>query len=254
MWTPSSTTGWTTPATRPSSRCPAKSSRRRSGCSRCRRSTGAGWQNFKRNRRGYWSFWIFLVLFGLSLVRRMSSPTTGRSSSPTRARSCSRCCVDYPESKFGGFLATTDYRDPFVQDEINANGWMVWPPIRYSYRTVNNEIADAGAGAAVVDDDAGASAARAYPQGVDDPNCTIGNWNWLGTDDQAPRRGGAAHLRLPHLGRVRADAGDHLVVHRGDAPARCRAISAAGSTSASSASSRSGRRSRRSICCSSSPR
>ena len=25
----------------------------------------------------------------------------------------------------------------------------------------------------------------AYPQGVNDPNCTIGNWNWLGTDDQA---------------------------------------------------------------------
>ena len=24
-----------------------------------------------------------------------------------------------------------------------------------------------------------------YPQGVDDPNCVIGNWNWLGTDDQA---------------------------------------------------------------------
>ena len=24
-----------------------------------------------------------------------------------------------------------------------------------------------------------------YPLGVDDPNCTIGNWNWLGTDDQA---------------------------------------------------------------------
>ena len=48
--------------------------------------------------------------------------------------------VDYPETKFGGFLATTDYRDPFIQDEINANGWMIWPPIRYSYRTVNNEL------------------------------------------------------------------------------------------------------------------
>ena len=24
-----------------------------------------------------------------------------------------------------------------------------------------------------------------YDLGVDDPNCTIGNWNWLGTDDQA---------------------------------------------------------------------
>ncbi len=49
---------------------------------------------------------------------------------------------DYPESKFGGFLATTDYRDPFIQDEILSNGWMVWPPIRYANRTVNNEIAE----------------------------------------------------------------------------------------------------------------
>jgi microcin C transport system permease protein len=43
--------------------------------------------------------------------------------------------VDYPEEKFGGFLARTDYRDPFIQDEIEANGWMIWPPIRYSYTT-----------------------------------------------------------------------------------------------------------------------
>ena len=48
--------------------------------------------------------------------------------------------VNYPEEKFGGFLAKTDYRDPFIQEEIDANGWMIWPPIRYSYRTVNNEL------------------------------------------------------------------------------------------------------------------
>ena len=46
---------------------------------------------------------------------------------------------DYPESKFGGFLAVTDFRDPVNQDEINAHGWMIWPPIRYSYNTVNLE-------------------------------------------------------------------------------------------------------------------
>ena len=51
--------------------------------------------------------------------------------------------VDYPEEKFGGFLAVTDYRDPVIQDEITANGWMIWPPIRYSYRTVNNNIPEA---------------------------------------------------------------------------------------------------------------
>ena len=38
---------------------------------------------------------------------------------------------------FGGFLARTDYRDPFIEEEVNSNGWMIWPPIRYSYRTIN---------------------------------------------------------------------------------------------------------------------
>lgn len=47
---------------------------------------------------------------------------------------------DYPEEKFGGFLAETDYRSDFIRDEIGANGWMIWPPIRYSYQTVNSSI------------------------------------------------------------------------------------------------------------------
>ena len=95
--------------------------------------------NFKANRRGYWSLWIFLLLFGLSLIaeflvndRPIVVVYKGEVLAPI--------FVDYPEEKFGGFLAVTDYRDPFVQEEINANGWMLWPLIRYSYRTVNNEI------------------------------------------------------------------------------------------------------------------
>ena len=139
--------------------------------------------NFKRNKRGYWSFWIFLVLFGLSLLanviandRPMVVSYKGDILFPV--------LVNYPESKFGGFLATTDYRDPFVQSEINANGWMVWPPIRYSYGTVNNEI-PTPAPAPPWWTMTLAERCAAYPQGVNDPNCTIGNWNWLGTDDQA---------------------------------------------------------------------
>ena len=53
-----------------------------------------------------------------------------------------------------------------------------------------------------------------YPQGVDDPNCTLGNWNWLGTDDQ----GRDVVARLIYGFRisvaVRPDADDHLVGHR----------------------------------------
>src|SRR5210317_1243206 len=45
----------------------------------------------------------------------------------------------YPETTFGGFFPTeTNYRDPFVIDLIEeSGGWMLWPPIRYSYDTVN---------------------------------------------------------------------------------------------------------------------
>ena len=51
-----------------------------------------------------------------------------------------RSLVDYPESTFGGFLARTDYRDPFVRNEIEAHGWILWAPLKYSYRTINWDL------------------------------------------------------------------------------------------------------------------
>jgi microcin C transport system permease protein len=92
--------------------------------------------------------------------------------------------VNYPEEMFGGFLAVTDYRDPVIQDEINAHGWMIWPPIRYSYRTVNDDIPEAAPAKPSWLYTKEERCSR-YPLGTEDPNCTIGNWNWLGTDDQA---------------------------------------------------------------------
>nr|MEC9420111.1 hypothetical protein [Pseudomonadota bacterium] len=83
--------------------------------------------NFKANRRGYWSLWIFLVLFVMAMLaefltndRPILVSYNGELLAPV--------FVDYPEEKFGGFLAVTDYRDPFIQEEISANGWMLWPP------------------------------------------------------------------------------------------------------------------------------
>ena len=140
-------------------------------------------ENFKRNKRGYWSFWIFLVLFGLSLLANVISNDRPLIVS-YKGEILFPVLVNYPESKFGGFLATTDYRDPFVQGEINANGWMVWPPIRYSYGTVNNEI-PTPAPAPPWWTMSLEQRCSAYPDGVKDENCTVGNWNWLGTDDQA---------------------------------------------------------------------
>ena len=141
------------------------------------------WQNFKANRRGFWSLWIFLVLFFLTLFAEFVANDRPIIAS-YKGEILLPIFFDYPEEKFGGFLATTDYRDPFVQDEIEANGWLVWPPIRYSYRTVNNEIAvPAPAPPSYMLDKE--TRCQRYPLGVDDPNCTAWNWNWLGTDDQA---------------------------------------------------------------------
>lgn len=140
------------------------------------------WQNFRANRRGYWSLWIFLVLFIGSLFAEFivnDKPIVVSYNNEILFPVFN----NYAESKFGGFLATTDYRDPFIQDEILADGWMVWPPIRYANRTVNNEIATPAPAPPWWTMSLEERCSR-YPLGVDDPNCTLGNWNWLGTDDQ----------------------------------------------------------------------
>lgn len=144
------------------------------------------WQSFRANRRGYWSLWLFLVLFGLSLVSEFIAndrPLLIR----FKGEFFSPIMRDYGEETFlgdEGFLPITDYRMAVVQEAIAANGWMIWPPVRYSYRTTNNEIPEAAPAKPSWMYPKEVRCQR-YPQGVDDPNCTIGNWNWLGTDDQA---------------------------------------------------------------------
>ena len=96
------------------------------------------WANFKSNRRGYLSFLILLVLFVLSLFAEFLAndrPIIAR----YKGETLFPVLFNYPESKFGGFLAITDYKDPVIIDEINANGWMLWPPIRFSYDTINKD-------------------------------------------------------------------------------------------------------------------
>ncbi|SHO63123.1 microcin C transport system permease protein [Pseudoxanthobacter soli DSM 19599] len=140
------------------------------------------WQIFRAHKRGYWSAVIFLVLFVVTLFAEVIANDRPLIVS-YKGETLFPVLVDYPESTFGGFLAVTDYRDPFIQDEIRANGWMVWAPVRYSYRTVNNEIpVPAPAPPSWMMDRA--ERCSQMPGGVDDPNCTAWNWNWLGTDDQ----------------------------------------------------------------------
>ena len=139
-------------------------------------------ENFRKNRRGYWSLWIFLALFFVTLFaeilandRPLLAMYKGELLFPA--------AVDYPETKFGGFLASTQYRDPFIADEINANGWMLWPPIRYSYGTGDEALPTAAPSKPSWMFSEDVRCAR-YPAGAADHNCTIGNWHWLGTDDQ----------------------------------------------------------------------
>ena len=141
------------------------------------------WANFKANRRGYWSLWVFMVLFFGTLFaeliandRPIIAYYKGELLAPV--------LIDYPEEKFGGFFAVTDYRDPVISDEIEANGWMLWPPIRYSYRTANVDIPTPAPAKPFWMYSAEERCVK-YPKGVDDPQCNSGNWNWLGTDDQA---------------------------------------------------------------------
>lgn len=144
------------------------------------------WDNFKANRRGFWSFWIFLVLFGLSLGAEFIANDKPILVS-YKGELLVPALVQYPEEKFlgdMGFLAITDYGAPEISDEIKANGWMIWPPIRYSYQTANSNIPHSAPTAPFWLMDR-AERCSGYPQGEDDPGCTLGNLNWLGTDDQA---------------------------------------------------------------------
>ncbi len=139
------------------------------------------WENFKANRRGYWSFWLFMMLFTLSLFaefiandRPIAVHYKGEWLFPV--------AIDYPEEKFGGFLANTDYRDPVIAKEIAGNGKAYWPPVRFSYNTHNLDLpvpAPAPPGWMLTDEQCRPIAERSGGTG-----CRDIEWNWLGSDDQ----------------------------------------------------------------------
>lgn len=95
-------------------------------------------ENFRRNRRGFWSLWIFLALFLATLPaeflandRPLAVWYEGNLYAPVLRA--------YPETAFGGdFETEAEYREPDVQELITGKGgWMIWPLIEYSYDTVN---------------------------------------------------------------------------------------------------------------------
>jgi microcin C transport system permease protein len=124
------------------------------------RLTVRRWENFKANRRAFWSLWIFLALFLFCLPAELIA-----NDKPLVVRYDGRTFFPifkaYPETTFGGtFVSEADYRDPFVIGLIEEKGRMIWPLIPFSYDTVNYSLD------------------RPSPA---PPSAQ----NWLGTDDQA---------------------------------------------------------------------
>jgi microcin C transport system permease protein len=141
--------------------------------------------NFRRNKRGYWSFWIFVVLFILSLFAEFIA-----NDRPIfvyyKGELLFPVFHDYPEEKFGGFLAQTEYRSKVIKDEIDAHGFMIWPPIHYSYQTLNRappKPVPSPPTWLLSEDDCRKAAAKVIEPGQPNHGCQDIEWNWLGTDD-----------------------------------------------------------------------
>lgn len=132
---------------------PEKKRRKRSDIQRRRL------QNFRANKRGFWSLWIFLGIFTLTLFAELIA-----NDKPVFVSFDGGLYMPvfktYTEVEFGGdFPTEADYRDPYVSELIEAKGWILWPLVPFSFNTI--------------DIDAGVPA-PAPPSAR----------HWLGTDDQ----------------------------------------------------------------------
>jgi microcin C transport system permease protein len=141
------------------------------------------WQNFKANRRGYWSLWIFLVLFIASLLAEFIA-----NDKPFLIRHDGRyyfpVFVTYPETAFGGeFETAADYRDPYLKKIIaDKGGTVIWPPIRYSYNTHNLDLPTPAPSPPTWSLTEEQCKAIVQKKGL--KSCRDLEYNWLGTDDQ----------------------------------------------------------------------
>lgn len=144
------------------------------------------WENFKTNRRGYWSLWIFLALFLLTLFAEFIANdkpiyihVNGQSYFPA--------VITYPDTAFAKqpdpllFGTAADYRDPYLMDLIRQGGGTVlWPPIRYSYNTqVSNPPSPFPSKPTwlLTQKDCAFAATHGFGK------CGQLEYNWLGTDD-----------------------------------------------------------------------
>jgi microcin C transport system permease protein len=146
-------------------------------------------ERFKAHKLGYRSFLIFSGLFLITLFAEFVANDRPLMIS-YKGEILFPVLVDYPEEKFGGFLAVTDYRTPDIANEINANGWMLWPPIRYSYDTINKDypgrIGENGICLGYPAPPPWASSLKLCDAPADQVARfkELGNTNWLGLDSQ----------------------------------------------------------------------
>jgi len=141
------------------------------------------WQNFKANRRGYVSLWIFLVLFAISLCAELIA-----NDKPFVVKYDGQFFFPifrtYSETTFGGeFETAADYRDPYLQKLIaDSGGFMVWPLIRYSYNTHNLDLPTPAPSKPTWLLTEEECAGVVQKKGLS--GCRDLEYNWLGTDDQ----------------------------------------------------------------------
>jgi len=144
--------------------------------------------NFRANRRGYWSFWIFLVLFVVTSFAELIANDRPILIS-YKGELLYPIFVDYPEEKFGGFLPVTNFRDPVIEREVAENGWALWPPIRFSYDTLDFKVPTPVPSPPtwlLKDEQCRPLAATLDRNKGRDPEtlgCRDIEWSWLGTDD-----------------------------------------------------------------------
>jgi microcin C transport system permease protein len=140
------------------------------------------WQNFKANRRGHWSLWLFLVLFVMSLCAELLANDKplfihyeGKTYFPVFRT--------YPDTEFGDDMGTAaDYRDPHLQNFLDEHHAIeIWAPVRFSYNTINDRPPSAFPSKPtwlLNASDCDFAAKNGYTK------CGALEYNWLGTDDQ----------------------------------------------------------------------
>lgn len=99
------------------------------------------WNNFRANKRGYWSFIAFVILFGISLFAEFIA--NDKPLIVSHADSLYfPAFKTYSEVEFGGeFETEADYREPYTAKLIHdQGGWMLWPLIPFSHNTIDYEL------------------------------------------------------------------------------------------------------------------